>query len=332
MAHEITKSDKVLAVREATWHGLEELLPEYPTREQAEALVHDWSVIREPIYRKKFSVDESGPKETFELVEDFEFNTRSDNDEPLSVVPRERIDIQPHEMWDMAELIQGQDKNVKYETAGSLRGGRDVWILLMLNEPVVINGDPNGESLPYFALQNGYEQGTAFRGQATNVRIVCKNTSRLSDLMAEAKGVNFSFRHGATLRERIEEIQDALAGWRESITSWKLQKEFMLTRHVTPKQATWFVEQFIEMPHVGLITDRVRQNVELARLELITELYSGMNRGIELTSLGLFEAASSWNEHVRAAQTPISRFKRSMLSPTDVLEHAHHLALEAVNV
>jgi phage/plasmid-like protein (TIGR03299 family) len=330
--HEITKSDKVLAVREATWHGLEELLPEYPTREQAESLVHDWSVIREPLYRKKFSVDEQGPHEEFELIEEFQLNTRSDTGAELSVVPSERIDIQPHEMWDMAELIQGNDKNVQYETAGSLRGGRDVWILIRLNEPVVINGDPQGESLPYFALQNGYEPGVAFRGQATNVRIVCKNTSRLSDLVAEAKGVNFSFRHGATLRERIEEIQDALAAWRESVQAWKAQKEFMLTQRVNARQANWFVEQFIEMPHVSLTTDRVKQNVELARLELVTELYGGMNVGITHTALGLFEAASSWNEHVRAAQTPITRFKRSVLSPTDILEHAHHLALEAVNI
>lgn len=329
MAHEIEKSDKVFTVREPSWHGLEDLLHEYPTRAEAEKLVHNWDVIREPLYRKQLTPD---LKEQYELVPEFQLNVRSDTGYDLAVVPTDRVDVQPKEVWDMAELIQGEDKNVMFETAGSLRNGRDIWILIRLNEPVTINGDPNGESLPYLALQNSYAPGAAFRAQATNVRIVCANTSRASDLMAEAQGVNFSFAHTLNMRDRLDEIQEALAGWRHSIRQWKLAKESLATIHVNTDQINWFIDQFIEAPHEKLTSDRVKENIEIARQELLLEIINPMNAKIYDTALGLFEGASSWSEHVRRAQSPLTRFKRAVLEPSDILEQAHSLALEAAKV
>lgn len=333
MSHEISSTDKVFAVRQPTWHGLEDLLSEHPTREEAEKLVHDWDVVREPLFRQVPFINDAGePDAMYQRLDNFELNVRSDTGTDLAVVPTSRVEVQPKEMWDLAELIQGQDKNVIFETAGSLREGRDVWILIKLNEPVEIKGDPQGMSLPYFALQNSYQPGAAFRGQATNIRIVCANTSRATDLQAEVQGTNFTFRHGANLLERVDEIRDALAGWRHSIQQWKLEKEFLATVKVSPTQMQWFIEQFIPEPHASLTTDRVKENIEVARTELTLELFNGLTRGINDTALGLFEAASSWNEHVRAAQTPLNRFKRSVLSPTDILNQAHSLAVEATRV
>lgn len=330
MAHEIEKSDRLFTVRQPSWHGLEDLLSDYPTRDEAEKLVHNWDVIREPLYRHYSRISEHGDlEEGFELVPEFELNVRSDNGADLAVVPTDRVDVQPREVWDMAELIQGEDKNVLFETAGSLRGGQDIWILIRLNEPVTITGDPHGESLPFLALQNSYAPGTAFRAQATNVRIVCANTSRASDVLADAQGVNYRFAHTTNLADRLAGIRDALAGWRSSIQQWKLAKEQMIEVKVTTPQMNWFVEQFIPMPNEKIISERVRENVETSRIELITELYGGMNRGITGTALGLFEAASSWNEHVRAAANQQSRFKRAMLEPTTILEEARDLALAA---
>jgi len=332
MGHGKTEHDRILSVRQPTWHGLEDLWDDYPTREEAEKLVHDWQVIREPLYRKVYGIKDGEPYEEFVLYEDEELNVRSDTGMPLASVPKPRVEVQPSEVWDLAELIQNDDKNILIETAGSLNGGRDIWILIKLDEPVTVNGDPQGLFLPYFALQNSYAPGAAFRGQATNVRIVCWNTSRASDMIAEAQGVNFAFRHGANLKERVEEIREALAGWRASINEFRLAKEFMLTQKVTTDQTNWFVEHFIPEPHGALTSERVKTNIQIDRAELIMELYSERQDGIRGTALSLFEAASSWNEHIRRAQSPLTRFKRAVLEPTDVLAAAHSLALDAVNV
>jgi phage/plasmid-like protein (TIGR03299 family) len=327
MAHEITDTDKVLSVRQHTWHGLEEYSEDYLTIEDTRKLVHDWEVIREPVYRKVLHPDFTV---TYDMVSDLELNVRTDNDAALSVVPKERVDISINEMYKLVELVQGQDGNVLIETAGSLRGGRDVFVVVKLNEPIKIKGDKNGESLSYWVLQNSYEVGAAIRAQATNVRVVCKNTSRAADLDAEHRGTSFAFSHVGSLEERLEAVKDALAAWRTDIREWQLAKEFMVTEKVTVDGINWFVDHFLPEPE--FITDQAKANLERSRLELVGELFNPMTEGIEMTSLGLFEAASSWQEHVRRAQTPQSRFKRAVLSPTDVLHHARDLALEAVNV
>jgi len=334
MAHEITSSDKVLSVREYTWHGLEIFSPDYLSIAETKKLVHDFEVIREPVFRRTMEIDpETGfAHYDFELIKEFQLNTRTDNAAELSVVPTERVDISIQEMYDIAEVVQGESQDVRIETAGTLRGGRDAFILLRLNEPIAIKGDRNGESLSFLALQNAYDPGAAFRIQPTNVRIVCKNTSRAVDVFAEHSGLQLTFAHTKNMMERVEEAKKALAGWREDIKAWARAKEFMATQTVTNDGINWFVDQFIPEPHAALTSERVKANIETARLELISELFNPMTEGIEFTALGLFEAASSWNEHVRKAQTPLSRFKRAVLEPTNVLIQARELALEAVNV
>ena len=333
MSHEISKTDKVLSVRQPMWHGLEDLLHEAPTRVEAETLVHNWGVVREPIYRKTISFDSHGePIESFEHISEFELNVRSDTSIDLSIVPKDRIDPQPSDVWDVADVIMSQDKNIKIETAGSLREGRDIWILLKLDQVISIKGDKHGDSVAYFALQNSYVPGKGFRFQPTNVRIQCANTSSFADMDAESAGLNLSLAHTANLMERVEEIESKLLAWKSGIDEWREAKEYMATLKVTPEQTNWFVEQFIPAPDALLSSDRVKMNIELSRTELIYELFNDYNTGVRGTALGLFEAASSYESWVREAQSPMTRFKRSMLTPTDVLGQARTLALEAVNV
>jgi len=331
MAHEITDKDKVLSVREYTWHGLETYSDDYLSLEDTRKLVHDWEVVREPVYRKQITVSEGGiMREEFVLVEDQEFNVRTDTDEVLATVPTDRVDVSIDDMYALAETVQGQDKNVLIETAGSLRAGRDVFILLKLDEPIHVANDPQGETVAFGLFQNSYETGAAFRFQGTNVRVVCKNTSRAADLDAEQNGMNLTFAHTKNLSERIEAARGALAAWREDIRQWVQAKEFLGDQRVTIDGVNWFVNQFL--PEPKFITDRAMANLQADRLDLIGEIFSPMTAGIELTALSLFEGASSWNEHVRRAQSPQSRFRRAVLSPGTVLQTARDLAVEAVKV
>jgi phage/plasmid-like protein (TIGR03299 family) len=333
MAHEIRKTDKVLSVREPMWHGLEDLLSEYPTREEAEKLVHPFSVLREDIYRRVPVITPTGElTHQFQLIEDEQINVRSDTDMVLAPVPRDRPEIQPSELWDIVEEIQRRNKGVLIETAGSLRDGRDIWILLKLDEEITIKGDPQGTSFSYQALQNSYVPGKACRFQNTNVRIQCWNTSSYADFMADMQNMSLSLAHTTNMRERIEEITEFLGEWRRGIDLWKDMKEAMANLKVNMDQTVWFVDQFIPMPNTAVISDRVQENVKMARAELTIEMFNGFSDGVRGTALGLFEAASSYQGHVRAATSKITRFKRQMLTPDRVLFDAANLALEAVNV
>lgn len=335
MAHHIGKDDKVLAVRQPTWHRLEELLAEAPTAEEARKLVHNYTVAREPLYRKVIwmndTFDSENPtvEEFFELVPEFELNVRSDTRRDFSVVPTDRPEVQPAQVYEVVEALQKSEPNMLIETAGTFKEGAHMFVLLKLDEPIEIKGDKQGASIPFYCLQNAFVPGFAFRGLGTGVRVVCWNTSTLADMIAEAEGMSFNFTHVGDMNDKIEEALAALAGWREGLQQWKLAKEDLASIKVTTEQTDWFINQFIQAPPGQLITDQVKANIEAAQVDFIYELYGGMNAGIEGTALGLFEAASSYNEHVRAAASPITRFKRSMISPSKILFEAQDLARQA---
>jgi phage/plasmid-like protein (TIGR03299 family) len=334
MAHNMKDNDKALSVREPMWHAAQTdsiTLASAPTRSEAESRVSDYQVIREPLYRKVPVINEDDSLgEMFIRYEEEQLNVRSDTGVVFGSVPTGRIDPQPAEVWDIADFFMEHNKGLAIETAGTYNDGADMYILMKLPEMLTIKGDPNGNSWAYIALQNAWYVGKSLRCQPTNVRIVCNNTSSHADMVADTQGVNLSLAHTLNLRERIEEMQDFMSTWRQGISEWQEAKEFLATQKVNIEQTNWFIDQFI--PEHPMITDRARQNMELARTDLLFEIFNGYNDGITNTALGLFEAASSYVGHVQQAATPMTRFKRAMLTPSTVLSDAARLAREAVSV
>ena len=338
MAHEIWDSDNLLSVRQPTWHGLGKILPEYPSREEAQAIAHPWEPISEPVYTAEPKL---GHQDTEDLlfptveylqVPGFKAIRRSDNGDTLGVTTDGYEPVSNNEMWDIAEAIQGSGVDVQYETAGSLKGGRKVWVLIRLNEPLEIAGDKQGAVLPYYTLQNSHDGTGAFRGQATVTRIVCANTAQMADLDARARGTEFAFSHTKNVRDRIEEARTALTGWRESLEDYKMLTEHLLTVHVTGDELQAFIERFIPQPPPGLASDRVMDNVKKARTTYWDVLHGPTNQGIEHTAQGLLAASIEYAEHYRRAHTEESRFRRSFLDRNQVVQSATKILQDVVTV
>ncbi len=334
MSHNLTDRDGMFTVREAAWHGLGTVLDEHPTREQAKKIAHDWEPVAETIYRKVPIVGEDGSLgHTFEEISGFRANVRSDTAETLGVTSESYELVSNTDMYDIAELIQGEDKSqVKFETGGSLKGGAKVWLLLRLNEPLVVKGDPHGATIPYYALQNSHDGSGAFRGQATMTRIVCDNTSQMADMDAAARGTSFNFNHTKNIQERVEQARDALAGWRDSISRWHLLSETLMAAKVEPEAVIMFVEKFIPMPLATVTSDRVRENVRTQQLEMLSIFEGRTMEGIADTAYGLVQAAAEFQQHYRRAQSRETRFKRAYLDTSDVLAQAQEIACELAGI
>lgn len=330
MSHELTSSDGMFTVRQAAWHGLGTVFEDYPSRAEAQALAHPWEPTQEPLYRRQTYVDPVGSEhETYLEVPGWLANVRDDNGHELGVVPKTYNLVNNSLLWDVAEALEKSGSDVMYETGGSLKGGAMVWVLVRLQEPLAVKGDKRGETIPYFALQNSHDGSGAFRGQATMTRIVCANTSRVADLDAKARGTEFTFRHSKNVRERIEEAQQALSGWRQSLTDWQDQMESLIAAPVTTTNEVKFLHRFIPMPPKNLISEQVEQNVYKAR-DQWKECYNGITgEGIEKTAYGLVQASIEYQEWYRRANNSESRFRRSFLSKNSIVATAVDLALQA---
>jgi len=321
--HNLTERDGLFTVREPAWHGLGQVLTEYPTREEAQKIAHNWEPIREPVYRKGLAIG------SYEEIPDQVLQARSDDGFPLGVVNKSLETVSNGEMYDIAEAIQGEAKHsVMYETGGSLLGGRKVWLLIRLAQPLMVKGDPHGATIAYYALQNSHDGTGSFRGQGTTVRIVCDNTSRAADLDASVRGTEFVFRHTSGVHERIEQAKSALAGWRNSLQVWKETNERLLQMDVEDWQVTDFIERFVPMPPPHLSSSRVEGNVNEARGTLRTILGGKTCEGIAFTAYGLVQAAVEYHQHYRKAQSVESRFKRAYLDKSRIITDAVELAEE----
>lgn len=329
MAHQITERDGVFSVREPLWHGLGTVLPEYPTREEAQALVHGWEPVEEPIYRRMLHPDLT---ETYEPIEGWQHIVRSDDGHSLGVNTDTLSLVTNNELWDVAEAIQGEGADVRYETGGSLKGGAKVWLLLRLNEPIIIAGDPNGETICYYALQNAHDGSGSFRGQATNTRIVCDNTARASDLDARARGTEFTFRHTKNVRDRVEDAKRAIEGWRHSVDEYRRIADLLINTPVTPRGVYDFVERFIPEPPPHAASERVLANVQEARSRMLSILRGQTCEDIGGTAWGLVCAAVEYNQHVRKARSLETRFQRTYLTPSQITTDAVTLARVAAGV
>ena len=181
----ITDSDSMFSVRVTPWHGLGAVLDRPPASvaEAIEASGLGWSVAKEPI-----AVDrgDTGPLTGRSLaVRRSPVTTRPSARTParcsgssVSATASCRTTRRSRSFTSCSAAA------IHFETAGSLHGGRRVWVLATLPDHVEVGGDP---VRPYVLLMNSHDGSTAVIAATTPIRVVCQNTLNwgLSERQAE---------------------------------------------------------------------------------------------------------------------------------------------------
>jgi len=189
MAHEI---ETMFYTRTKPWHGLGIRVEEALTSAEAlEISGLDWTVKQQPIYT-----------ETGCLIPNYRANVRDKDNAILGVVSDRYTVVQNVEAFEFTDNLLGS--GVKYETAGSLQGGRRVWILAKLPERYIINGE-NIE--PYLVFSNSHDGSAAITVAMTPIRVVCMNTLNLA--LRNAKRA-WSSKHIGNIQDKMHEAQQTL--------------------------------------------------------------------------------------------------------------------------
>jgi phage/plasmid-like protein (TIGR03299 family) len=342
MSHEIRENDTVISVRDAGWHGLAKVKADYVTPEEARKEAFDWEPVTTPLYRAVPIVGENGPETTYVEVDEVKAVERSDDGSFLGAVGQDYTPISNRELTEVAEAVEGlASGDVRVETAGSLKGGRKVWMLLRLNEPIAVKGDPNGATIPYFALQDNKDGYGSFRGQALFTRVICDNTAQAADLEAEKRGTEFTFRHTAGVKDRIEEAKGAIAMWRHSVEVWNELMSGLVDLKITAAQRQIFLDSWgpTRLPNAGLaVSDRVMTNIEEARGSFLSIMEGVTSEGIDGTAYGLVQAAIEFQQHVKGVRgaddlaRAESKFSRAYLNRDNLTTVAVNLAREVAAV
>lgn len=309
--------DTGFCVRQRSWHGKETLLAEAPKSwdEARAAAGLTWEPQTIPVYRKV--VDDAGV-ETFEEIRSNKLVVRDDTLAGLGVVSDSFELITHAEMGQIIETFLGE-ANAEFETAGSVKGGAQVWALMRLDEPYTIKGDIDGfgdpvVTLPYFAVTNSHTGTGSCKGLYTQVRIVCANTVQAADADGDRTGAQFSLRHTSGVKARIDEAKDILKGARAEALRWRTIAESLALIPISPDHVTRFLSEFIPEPPAGAVTDRVRANIASDRsLFLHTLNNSVTNCAMKGNALGLVNAAVEYLDHVRGFRDQATYMGRQIL-------------------
>jgi phage/plasmid-like protein (TIGR03299 family) len=320
--------ESMFSVRQMPWHREGIVLQDYPGDwEQARTLAGlDWDPVTTEVYAIT-GIDPDG-YEVYEPIEGWKSITRSDTGAVLSLNKDTYTIIDHGEIGEIVEAVLAQP-GVKWETAGVLDGGRAVWCLALLDEPITLPGD-DSPTLPYLAITNRHDGTAACALRATAVRIVCANTFRAAELEGERTGATFSFIHKTGWRTRIEEARKAVTGARAEMARYSGLARDLLDIPITPAQRELFITEFIPKPPDGLITDRVARNVDEARAALRMIFESKTTEQVAHTAYGLVQAAGEYLDHVRTARTWETRLNRTLIRPEPLKHRALTLARDLI--
>jgi phage/plasmid-like protein (TIGR03299 family) len=215
MAHNLSFNERTgkysfFSVQEKAWHGLGQIVEQYPTSE--EAIKHaglDYEVARSPLFTQGSGIIETvngiemGSSEL--EVPNYFANVRTDNNAVLGVVGKDYHIVQNREAFSFFDSIVGGD-GIFYETAGALGQGERIFITAKLPDYIRVgNGDDIAEK--YIFLTTSHDGSGSITAAFTPVRIVCQNTLNAS-LRNMTNVVRIKHTSGA--KQRIEDAHKVM--------------------------------------------------------------------------------------------------------------------------
>lgn len=320
--------DTGFSVRQPMWHGLGNVLDEYPESWDEARMAA--GLMWEPAVRPVFH--QTGDQ--FVEVPNHRLVVRDDNEDVLGVVSDGYELVSHGAMGEIMEALSEQP-NVKFETAGSVKNGAQVWALAYVDEPEAIAGD-DSDTLPFLALLNSHDGTGACKIVHTSIRVVCWNTYQAASMEGQRTGRQFVFRHTANVMDRIEEAKAALRGARDQQAEWREMAQELAKLTVREPEFLAFTQAFLPDPveQAGaVVSERVRNNVARNR-ETFNNLYmaSPTTDGHRGTALGLVDAAVEYLDHLRGFRTADTYLGRTLLRPEPLKANAVALAREVCGV
>jgi phage/plasmid-like protein (TIGR03299 family) len=289
MSHEI--ESMFSASGKVPWHGLGVVLNEPPTIEEGIIKAGlDWEVDLQPLYLK-----DGRATRQFATV-------RKTDGSILGYVGPGYHVLQNRDAfgWFQPFLDSG---TVSLETAGSLRGGRRVWVLASTKvDPVeVVPGDP---VVTYLLLAHSHDGTTSISVGITNIRVVCANTLASALRSKSSKLIRVYHTKGAqdalnSVREIIDVVHHEFVATAEQYKA--LTRKAVDQRTIKAYVRRVFVPQFIDD---AATDEQVAEQTTCARvLPDVIRLYESVDgasiNGVNGTMWGAYNAVSAYLSHER---------------------------------
>jgi phage/plasmid-like protein (TIGR03299 family) len=268
------------------WHGLGNGVEGARTAKQA---IIDAGLDWEVELRKVFAEGASGNKI---LLPGHHAVTRTSDDRVLGVVKSRYTPFQNREAFEFADaLVDSGD--AKYDTAGSLRGGRVVFLSMQVPNHILVGGEDAHDM--YLMLRTSHDGTTAIGVYVVIIRPVCMNTVTFAISGAKHR---WSMPHVSTLQGKLQEARETLQLSFSYADAFQEQAEALMNVKVSDDAA------------VDILTDVLptRPKTDEKIDEIMECLRTSERNGYHGTGWGLVNAVTEYHQHWRTGTQPEATF------------------------
>lgn len=292
--------ETMFSAREIPWHRIGNVTEGALT--SSEAIVKaglDWTVSLREL--ATFQEDNNTDVSSLIDVPDHYATVRNSDDRVLGVVGNRYTPIQNIECFDFLDTVL-DDSEAKYETAGSLYGGKIVWMLINLGKDIVVGED---KTIPYLLLTNSHDGSTAIKGMTTPIRVVCSNTLALA---LKDNATSFGFRHTNNVHSKIDQARKLLEINYKYVDSFQEEMEKLIEQQVTKDSFYEILDSMV--PTVELNEDKTNasqvQSREQARFAITQRFLNPEFSEHDKTAWALLNAYSEYEQWY----APVRKYKR----------------------
>ena len=268
--------ESMMYVREKPWHGLGTQVEEAPTSSEALRMAGlDWNVVQRNIQVC------GGAK-----IHHYKANIRDLDGSVLGVVTDRYKIVQNAEAFEFTDSLIGGE--VRYETAGSLNGGRKIWLLAKLPETEIV-GD---KTEPYLCFTNTHDGSGAIRVCMTPIRVVCNNTLNLA--LGSARRA-WSVRHTGDMTSKMHEARAGLEMANAYMDELSQTADRLANTAVTRDSLQEILDEMFPINEDS--TDRERQNIQKLKNEYMVCYFAPDILKFRGTAWGAVNAMSDMISH-----------------------------------
>ena len=304
MAHELeidelTGEASFASLRQPAWHNLGTVFEEEVNTQQMLKLAHldEWNVRLEDV----------AIPENFESDKSYSFVTRTNpfdktKNDVLGVVGERYVPLQNEDLFSFGDNLL--DGGGRWETAGSIKGGRQVFGSIALTNSITL--DPNGiaDKIDNYLLINTSHDGSiAIQASITPVRVVCANTLNLALSSFKGKKAakqSFKIRHTSTAEGKIAVAREALGLANAYIDEFSKMANEMIGKTITDNQFMEIVTLAYPEPEKDAKGSFKKYN---GKVDLLQGIYRGeYNDTISGTAWGAYNALTERLDWYRSAR------------------------------
>jgi phage/plasmid-like protein (TIGR03299 family) len=286
-------SASFVSAREHAWHRLGTVVPQQFDAAQAMqyAKLGGWNVRLVGLQTAPV-LDDNGVTPALEVTDRYAtVRTNPDNGETdvLGVVGPAYTVIQNEAHADLLNTLV-DESGAHFETAGSLRGGRAVFLSMKLPTTMQIGGVDAVDL--YLVALNSHDGTSAFRLLVSPVRVVCANTQALAIRRAQA---SFSIRHTSGAKGNIAQARQALGLTFRYVEAFEAEAEKLIAQEMTDAQFQGIIGTIWTPTPDSKRSETIAAN----RTEILSELFrtAETNANIRGTRWAGYQAITEYLDH-----------------------------------